>query len=111
MPAGCFPQDLGATFWVWHPQYTNSAGDALMSLFWRESFPSFGREFLPFPLCMSSQCKFGTPVVLGERYIFSSFFGHHLRANTTKICNSTQEENVNLRWEKLIPNFTENGQK
>jgi hypothetical protein len=30
---------------------------------------------------------------------------------TTNICNSTQKENVNLGWEKHIPNFTENGQK
>ncbi|PLW28855.1 hypothetical protein PCASD_20069 [Puccinia coronata f. sp. avenae] len=30
---------------------------------------------------------------------------------TTKICNSTQKENVNLGWAKHIPNFTENGQK
>jgi hypothetical protein len=30
--------------------------------------------------------------------------------DTTKMCNSTQKENVNLGWEKHIPNFTENGQ-
>jgi hypothetical protein len=36
---------------------------------------------------------------------------HWKAALTTKICNSTQEENVNLGWEKHIPNFTENGQK
>jgi hypothetical protein len=34
-----------------------------------------------------------------------------LGANTKNICNSTQKENVNLGWEKHIPNFTENGQK
>jgi hypothetical protein len=30
---------------------------------------------------------------------------------TTNIFNLTQKENVNLGWEKHIPNFTENGQK
>jgi hypothetical protein len=34
-----------------------------------------------------------------------------LHDHTTNICNSAQKENVNLGWEKHIPNFTENGQK
>jgi hypothetical protein len=48
-----------------------------------------------------------------QNWLFMLFINlcKYLRYAALNTLNSTQKENVNLGWEKHIPNFTENGQK